>query len=240
MLSSQIAGMLGKRDQWIRALDGKQLDLLREEIDAALIDCIGDRLRHLSELWPKHISGCPDARIDDLERWRQAATRMLPVERKSRGLLTRRPLAGIRNSVQPWCAVRNLGPWLSQMSSGTSFRISSRRCRSALACWKPFFASEDEVDFTRITQAAVEALGTPERPSDLAYRLDYRIEHLLVDEFQDTSLVQYELLDRLTGSGLPGMDVLCSSSATRCNPFIGSAMPRSACFFGPAGEDWGV
>ena len=35
-------------------------------------------------------------------------------------------------------------------------------------------------------------------------RLDYRIEHLLVDEFQDTSRAQYELLDALTGQWSDG------------------------------------
>ena len=63
------------------------------------------------------------------------------------------------------------------------------------------FRARGQVDFTRITQAAVEALGSPEHPSDLAYRLDYRIEHLLVDEFQDTSLVQYELRIALPVNG---------------------------------------
>src|SRR6185312_3063120 len=43
-----------------------------------------------------------------------------------------------------------------------------------------------------------QALGTDEEPTDLALALDYRIRHLLVDEFQDTSQSQYELLTRLT------------------------------------------
>jgi ATP-dependent exoDNAse (exonuclease V) beta subunit len=55
------------------------------------------------------------------------------------------------------------------------------------------------VDFSEITEAAVTALGGDESPSDLLYALDYRIEHLLVDEFQDTSLSQYRLLKSLTG-----------------------------------------
>lgn len=54
------------------------------------------------------------------------------------------------------------------------------------------------VDFTEIAQAARTALGPPENPTDLAFALDCRIQHLLVDEFQDTSQSQYELLVRLT------------------------------------------
>ncbi len=60
------------------------------------------------------------------------------------------------------------------------------------------FRERGEVDFTEVTRAAIRALGTPDRPSDLLYALDYRIEHLLVDEFQDTSRAQYDLLKALT------------------------------------------
>ena len=60
------------------------------------------------------------------------------------------------------------------------------------------FGREGMVDFTEIAMAARTALGPPEDPTDLAFALDCRIGHLLVDEFQDTSQSQYELLVRLT------------------------------------------
>ncbi|HEX4750224.1 MAG TPA: UvrD-helicase domain-containing protein [Bryobacteraceae bacterium] len=60
------------------------------------------------------------------------------------------------------------------------------------------FREQGKVDFGAITDAAVRALGTPENPSDLLYWLDYRIQHLLVDEFQDTSRAQYAFLEALT------------------------------------------
>lgn len=66
------------------------------------------------------------------------------------------------------------------------------------------FRERGEVDFTEITRAATEALGGPEQPTDLLYALDYKIEHLLVDEFQDTSRSQYELLAALTGQWSDG------------------------------------
>jgi ATP-dependent helicase/nuclease subunit A len=66
------------------------------------------------------------------------------------------------------------------------------------------FQSEAQVDFTEIAHAAQLALGPTEAPTDLAFALDCRIEHLLVDEFQDTSQTQYGLLVRLTEEWQPG------------------------------------
>jgi ATP-dependent helicase/nuclease subunit A len=59
------------------------------------------------------------------------------------------------------------------------------------------FGMRGESDYVGIAQAALEALGGDE-PTDLALALDCRISHLLVDEFQDTSQAQIELLQRLT------------------------------------------
>lgn len=60
-------------------------------------------------------------------------------------------------------------------------------------------------DFVAVAMAANEALGANEAPSDLALRMDYRVQHLLIDEFQDTSLTQLELIERLT-AGWTGED----------------------------------
>ncbi len=65
------------------------------------------------------------------------------------------------------------------------------------------FGERGQADFTAVSQAALRALGDSDAPTDLALALDYRIRHLLVDEFQDTSLSQYELLARLTAGWQP-------------------------------------
>ena len=66
------------------------------------------------------------------------------------------------------------------------------------------FRAAGKVDFTQGTLAALEALGDEDAPSDLLLKLDYRITHLLVDEFQDTSYVQLDLIRRLTAGWQPG------------------------------------
>lgn len=74
----------------------------------------------------------------------------------------------------------------------------------AVAQLQVVFRDRGEVDFTEVAQAALRALGEPQAPTDLALALDYRIRHLLVDEFQDTSLTQFALLERLTTGWQPG------------------------------------
>ena len=60
------------------------------------------------------------------------------------------------------------------------------------------FRKTGEVDFTEMMLASLLALGSETEPTDLALSLDYKIKHLLVDEFQDTSLSQLRLLEKLT------------------------------------------
>ncbi len=61
------------------------------------------------------------------------------------------------------------------------------------------FAQAGEVDFIEVSQRAISALSDHDgAPTDLALRLDYQIQHILVDEFQDTSPSQIQLLDDLT------------------------------------------
>lgn len=60
------------------------------------------------------------------------------------------------------------------------------------------FRQHGAVDHSQVAQSALLALGDNDAPTELALRLDYQIEHILVDEFQDTAIMQYELLHKLT------------------------------------------
>jgi len=66
------------------------------------------------------------------------------------------------------------------------------------------FAETGEVDFIEIAQRAAAALGTADDPGELLLKLDASIRHLLVDEFQDTSLTQIHLLSTLTAGWQKG------------------------------------
>ncbi len=57
--------------------------------------------------------------------------------------------------------------------------------------------SQGVADFTELLLAARRALRSGESPTELALTIDNRIRHILVDEFQDTSVVQFQLLELL-------------------------------------------
>ena len=60
------------------------------------------------------------------------------------------------------------------------------------------FGERGVADFPAIAMEATAALGEAEAPGDLLLAIDREVRHLLVDEFQDTSRRQLDLLERLT------------------------------------------
>lgn len=74
----------------------------------------------------------------------------------------------------------------------------------AAAGLKLVFAARGLTDYVEIAAEGRAALGEHDAPSELAMRVDWRIRHILLDEFQDTSQPQYELLQALTRGWSPG------------------------------------
>lgn len=66
------------------------------------------------------------------------------------------------------------------------------------------FGERGVTDHNEVALSAGRALGDAENPGDIAMILDYKVQHLLVDEMQDTSISQYELLKQLTSGWTPG------------------------------------
>jgi ATP-dependent exoDNAse (exonuclease V) beta subunit len=73
------------------------------------------------------------------------------------------------------------------------------------------FQAAGEVDFVAIAQSAQLALENEQGATDLALKLDYKISHLLIDEFQDTSPVQMRLIEKLIEGWQPddGRTLFC-------------------------------
>lgn len=79
----------------------------------------------------------------------------------------------------------------------STLSIAAKRLR---AC----FMEAMQVDFTEVAQRAVSALEEATNPTELLDKAGIRIKHLLVDEFQDTSQSQINLMSGLTSDWNPG------------------------------------
>lgn len=113
-------------------------------------------------------------------------------------------LAPHRSFVEALHFTRALPPVLYSESQWQVVEALAALLPLAAANLELIFGERGQADFTAVSQAALRALGETDAPTDLALALDYRIHHLLVDEFQDTSLSQYELLARLTAEWQQG------------------------------------
>lgn len=63
---------------------------------------------------------------------------------------------------------------------------------------RDIFRENGKTDFTEISLSALKSLGKPDDPTDLLLKLDLKLQHILVDEYQDTSYKQFKLLELLT------------------------------------------
>ena len=84
------------------------------------------------------------------------------------------------------------------------------------------------LDFITVEEAALRLLSA-ESPADLLLRLDWRLRHILVDEFQDTSDNQKELLCRLLSGWSAGDGRTLTVVGTPSSPSTAGARP--VCIF---------
>src|SRR5687767_3250924 len=186
--ASLIAAMLAKRDQWLRKTG---VAPTRAELEASLQAERARILAHARALHPKASPEFAALALTQNYTWRQRGN---PVPVSQQDEILRGALESLlrmpeeRYDDDQW---ETLGAILELLPR-------------AAAHLKVVFGERSETDFTEIAQGAVRALGTPDNPTDLLLALDTRIKHILVDEFQDTSYSQYELLERLTAGWEPG------------------------------------
>ncbi|MCJ8311673.1 MAG: UvrD-helicase domain-containing protein [Saccharospirillaceae bacterium] len=77
------------------------------------------------------------------------------------------------------------------------------------------FKQNGKVDHQEVSIKARQALGFDDAPTQLAQSLDYQLSHLLIDEFQDTSSAQVDLIKNLTQNWdkASGKTVFCVGDA---------------------------
>jgi ATP-dependent helicase/nuclease subunit A len=151
------------------------------------------------------------AQSDELPRWRALATFLLTLDDAPRKVVNVKQgfpagkefkarkdtmlaaLAGMDvDAVAALVRLRRLPS--GEHDDDDIVRALARLMKLAAAELWLVFREAGEVDFSELAARAIAALGDDLDPTDLALALDWRIRHLLVDEFQDTSPTQVELL----------------------------------------------
>src|SRR5581483_3947673 len=101
---------------------------------------------------------------------------------------------GLRSALLDVAALPS--PALGAADTG-AIEALSRVLRFSAAHLQAIFAAAGRVDYTYVAGAARAALTEAGMPTDLALRTGLALRHILVDEFQDTSLAQLELIEGL-------------------------------------------
>jgi ATP-dependent helicase/nuclease subunit A len=81
------------------------------------------------------------------------------------------------------------------MDEGARNLTAYARC---LGRYKELKKEQHLLDFNDLELLAVEALSTVPNATDILFSFDEHTDHILVDEFQDTSTLQWNILDKLT------------------------------------------
>ncbi len=103
-----------------------------------------------------------------------------------------------------WKRLRALPPPRFPDEAWAFVTAAMRVLRDASGALTDVFGTRGEADFAEATLRALVALGTDDDPTELLLAIDYRLSHLLIDEFQDTSRAQLALIERLTTGWSPG------------------------------------
>jgi len=213
--------MLARRDQWLRHV-GAGWD--REELEAslqAICDAALDRVRECvpGGAWDLlHYAG--READDELERFLLLADFLLTQDGSPRKRITKNegfpPKDPRKAEMEELCAsldeafaadlaaLRSLPPGHYSDDQWAIIEALRGVLLLAVAQLRLVFQERRATDFVQLTLSATEALGTDEEPTPLAYALDFRIQHLLLDEFQDTSRSKLVLLERLIADWAPG------------------------------------
>ncbi|HEU4532154.1 MAG TPA: UvrD-helicase domain-containing protein [Steroidobacteraceae bacterium] len=194
-------------------------------LSAALASAAGKRDDHVLAAW-RGRSDPPGARLEDVARWRTLAASLVTsdlrnpewrtslAERDGFGAAQRDEKRTVLEEAQSLSASEGLRRELKWLRSMPDARLSDDQWRTVEAFVEVLeiaaselelvFRETGEVDYPAVLRAAIHAVRGEGEPTELAIALDRRVRHLLVDEFQDTSLAQFELLEALTSEWTPG------------------------------------
>ncbi len=194
-----LADMLMRRDHWIRTIH-RAGD--RRALEQALVESRLAAVARVRALYPR---GLEAPKADDVNGWIGLANWLLTNDGKWRKAnATAQALSkneALCRALQ-WLQVAPPAEYTDAQWGALEAII--RLAPHAISELQFVFSVRRQCDFVEVSQGALRALETDEGPTDLLLALDYRIRHILVDEFQDTSFTQFDLLEKLTSGWEPG------------------------------------
>ena len=222
---AQLQTVRAHLDEDLTLLVSRSLRTAHEALGAESLQALAQRLHAAARRLEEPPEGLLEWRVDgsglraeagDFARWRGLAATLLTKENAYRRQLTKREGFPPKSAEKPALLdlIAELGRRPEVLRALVEIRalpapryddLQWARVREvaqvlvlAAAQLEQVFREHGLVDFPAVSMAAVRALGAADSPTDLTLRLDYRLQHILVDEFQDTSSAQLELVKRLT------------------------------------------
>ena len=233
-LEALLAGMLVRRAHWLPYVLGAEPQALCARVSQSLATLIVTQLEAacalLSPALRRELASLPrvgelGAAAAQLPGWQALATAALtrdgttwrkvlsehhlgsdyaaaPMRARLRAAIEL--LQGIGPARELLAGLRRLPAAQLSAADAQALAALSRLLLRAASELQTEFAAAGSVDYSYVSGAAREALGHAAQPTDLALRTGLALRHILVDEFQDTSIQQFELLQTLTASWEPG------------------------------------
>jgi ATP-dependent exoDNAse (exonuclease V) beta subunit len=188
LATSLLAKMLESRDRWLRKTGAVPT---RTELEATLVAGRNRLLKRAQALLPAASEDLAKQLLTKEGTWRKK-------DALAQKLSDNEPL---REALFALC---NMPPAQYDDRQWEALEAILALLKPAVANLKVLFGERGQADFTEFAHGALEALGSVDDPSDLLLSLDQKVSHILVDEFQDTSLSQFELLTKLTSGWQEG------------------------------------
>lgn len=203
-LQTLLMSLLAKRDQWLPFI---QIEMTNQAIKLKLEEYLHHinemHITYLNDIFPNHLlNQLGSFDISSKNDWLIIAESLLTKQFTFR---KKGPLKKIIDELEENELVRAALEELHYLPDETYLSDQWNILKNLLQVLKLsaaqlhlIFQKYGQIDFIENAQAALVALGDEDHPTDLALALDYQINHLLIDEFQDTSYSQYQLLEKMT------------------------------------------
>jgi ATP-dependent helicase/nuclease subunit A len=220
-----LADMLRQRGHWLRYVLQHEPGALCARISRSLEEIVRDHLRAVCAILPVALRtrasalpgvGALSNDSDTLRAWKRLAALTLTTKSDWRRAISRslgheyesaEAKGALRAAIESLSGIAGFREALLELAALPAAALSetdaaaiealSRVLRSAAVHLQAQFAVTGRVDHTYVAGAAREALTDSGLPTDLALRMGMSLRHILVDEFQDTSLAQFDLIEAL-------------------------------------------